>query len=86
MQVGEVVNLKSVASEPEIIAIGIVSSRDPSKEVGGEKLGSFFCEVIVQVPIKPDQQLIKSYGQFKTIGQVVGAPIAWPTTFVVSQI
>ncbi|XP_062085716.1 uncharacterized protein LOC133791821 [Humulus lupulus] len=85
LQVGEVVNLKSVTSEPETIAIGIVLSRDPSKEVGGKKLGSFFSEVIVQVPIKPDEQLIKSYGHFKTIGQVVGAPIAWPTAFVIPR-
>ncbi|XP_062079279.1 uncharacterized protein LOC133783648 [Humulus lupulus] len=85
VEVGEVVNLKSVTSEPETIAIGIVLSRDPSKEVGGKKLGSFFSEVIVQVPIKPDEQLIKSYGHFKTIGQVVGAPIAWPTAFVIPR-
>ncbi|XP_062085644.1 uncharacterized protein LOC133791744 [Humulus lupulus] len=85
VEVGEVVNLKSVTSEPETIAIGIILSRDPLKEVGGKKLGSFFFEVIVQVPIKPDEQLIKSYGHFKTIGQVVGAPIAWPTSFVIPR-
>ncbi|XP_062100227.1 uncharacterized protein LOC133806111 [Humulus lupulus] len=52
VEVGEVVNLKSVTSEPETSVIGIVLSRDPSKE---------------------------------TIGQVVGAPIAWLTTFVVPR-
>ena len=46
MQVGEVVNLKSVASEPEIITIGIVSSRDPSKKVGGGKLSFFFVKLL----------------------------------------
>ena len=78
------VNLKSVTSNPETIAIGLVSSKDPSKEVGGKELGDFFSEIIVQIPIKPDEQLIRAYGCFKTIGEVVGAPIAWPNAFVVS--
>ncbi|XP_062075838.1 uncharacterized protein LOC133779963 [Humulus lupulus] len=87
VEVGEVVNLKSVTSEPETIAIGIVISRDPSKEVAEHQLNinSQVMQVIVQVPIKSDEQLIKSYGYFKTIGQVFGAPIAWPTTFVVPR-
>ncbi|XP_062103208.1 uncharacterized protein LOC133814235 [Humulus lupulus] len=84
-EVGEVVNLKSVTNDPQTIAIGLVSSKDPSKEVGGKELGDFFFEVIVQVPIQPNEQLIRAYGCFKTIGEVVGAPIAWPTTFVISR-
>ncbi|XP_060968083.1 uncharacterized protein LOC115715614 isoform X4 [Cannabis sativa] len=83
IEVGELVNIKSVTSEPETIAIGIVCSNDPSKEVGGKKIGSSFFEVIVKVSIKPDEQLIKPYGLFKTIGQVVGASIAWPTAFLI---
>ncbi|KAF4376143.1 hypothetical protein G4B88_004947 [Cannabis sativa] len=82
IEVGELVNIKSVTSEPETIAIGIVCSNDPSKEVGGKKIGSSFFEVIVKVSIKPDEQLIKPYGLFKTIGQVVGTSIAWPTAFL----
>ncbi|KAM6542527.1 hypothetical protein CsatB_006974 [Cannabis sativa] len=83
IEVGELVNIKSVTSEPETIAIGIVCSNDPSKEVGGKKIGSSFFEVIVKVSIKPDEQLIKPYGLFKTIGQVVGTSIAWPTSFLI---
>ena len=39
MQVRDVVNIKSVTNEPETIAISILGSKDPSKEVGGKELG-----------------------------------------------
>ncbi|KAF4373758.1 hypothetical protein G4B88_009332 [Cannabis sativa] len=55
-----------------------------SKKVGGKELGDFYSEVIVQVPIKCDEQLIRAYGKFKTIDEVVGVPIAWPTIFLIS--
>ncbi|KAF4373057.1 hypothetical protein F8388_019239 [Cannabis sativa] len=84
IEVGEAVNIKSVTNKLETIAIGIVCSKDPSKKVGGEELGSFFSEVIVKVPIKPNELLIKPYGCIKTIRDAVGASIAWPTSFVIS--
>uniref|UniRef100_A0A803NGI5 Transposase Tnp1/En/Spm-like domain-containing protein n=1 Tax=Cannabis sativa TaxID=3483 RepID=A0A803NGI5_CANSA len=83
--VGEMVNLKSVTADPETIAIGLVVSKDSSKEVGGKELGDHYSEVVVQVCINPDEELIRPYGQYKTIGEVVGASIAWPTTFLVSR-
>ncbi|KAM6545799.1 hypothetical protein CsatB_026535 [Cannabis sativa] len=85
VEVGEMVNLKSVTVDPETIAIGLVVSKDSSKEVGGKELGDHYSEVLVQVCINPDEELIRPYGQCKTIGEVVGASIAWPTTFLVSQ-
>ncbi|KAF4378127.1 hypothetical protein G4B88_022950 [Cannabis sativa] len=85
VEVGEMVNLKSVTADPETIAIGLVVSKDSSKEVGGKELGDHYSEVVVQVCINPDEELIKPYGQCKTIGEVVGASIAWPTTFLVSR-
>ncbi|KAF4404070.1 hypothetical protein G4B88_014526 [Cannabis sativa] len=85
IEVGEMVNLKSVAADPETIAIDLVVSKDSSKEVGGKELGNHYSEVVVQVCIKPDEELIRPCGQYKTIGEVVGAPIAWPTTFLVSR-
>ena len=84
LQVGDVFNLKSISDPLKTIAIGVLDSNDPSKIIGEEELGSYFSSVIVQIPISPDEYLIKTYGQFKKIGQVVGAPIAWPTSFVVS--
>ncbi|KAF4403094.1 hypothetical protein G4B88_027865 [Cannabis sativa] len=84
LQVGETVNIKNVTNEPKTIAIGIVCSKDPSKKVGGEELRSFFFpEVIVKVPIKPNELLIKLYGCIKTIHDAVGGSIAWPATFMV---
>ncbi|XP_060962064.1 uncharacterized protein LOC133032210 [Cannabis sativa] len=83
--VGEMVNLKSVTADPETIAIGLVVSKDSSKEVGGKELGDHYSEVVVQVCINPDEELIRPYGQYKTIGEVVGASIAWSTTFLVSR-
>ncbi|KAF4393083.1 hypothetical protein F8388_012592 [Cannabis sativa] len=83
--VGEMVNLKSVAADPETIAIGLIVSKDSSKEVGGKELGDHYSDIVVQVCIKPDEELIRPCGQYKTIGEVVGVPIAWPTTFLVSR-
>ncbi|KAF4392640.1 hypothetical protein F8388_003060 [Cannabis sativa] len=40
--------------------------------------------VIVKVPIKPNELLIKLYGCIKTIHDAVGGSIAWPTTFMIS--
>ncbi|KAF4391750.1 hypothetical protein F8388_017345 [Cannabis sativa] len=85
VEVGEMVNLKSVTADPETIAIGLVVSKDSSKEVGGKELGDHYSEVVVQVCINPDEELIRPYGQCKTIGEVVGASIAWPITFLVSR-
>ncbi|XP_060960876.1 uncharacterized protein LOC133031404 [Cannabis sativa] len=82
VEVGEMVNLKSVTADPETIVIGLVVSKDSSKEVGGKELGDHYSEVVVQVCINPDEELIRPYGQCKTIGEVVGASIAWPTTFL----
>ncbi|XP_060961764.1 uncharacterized protein LOC133031973 [Cannabis sativa] len=85
VEVGEMVNLKSITADPETIAIGLVVSKDSSKEVGGKELRDHYSEVVVQVCINPDEKLIRPYGQCKTIGEVVGASIAWPTTFLVSR-
>ncbi|XP_060965183.1 uncharacterized protein LOC133034164 [Cannabis sativa] len=85
VKVGEMVNLKSVTADPETIAICLVVSKDSSKEVGGKELGDHYSEVVVQVCINLDEELIRPYGQCKTIGEVVGASIAWPRTFLVSR-
>ncbi|KAF4401744.1 hypothetical protein G4B88_000792 [Cannabis sativa] len=85
VEVGEMVNLKSVTADPETIAIGLVVSKDSSKEVGGKELRDHYSEVVVQVCINPDEELIRPYGQCKTIGEVVGASIAWPITFLISR-
>ncbi|XP_028074565.1 uncharacterized protein LOC114276929 [Camellia sinensis] len=85
-QVGDIVVLKSIIRPTETVAIGVLKSTDASKEVEGEELGLDYWEVHVQVPIKPNESLIRSYGLVKTIGQAIGAHVAWPAPFVISQV
>ncbi|CAL5349040.1 unnamed protein product [Camellia sinensis] len=85
-QVGDIVVQKSVIRPTEIVAIRVLKSTDASKEVEGEKLGLDYWEVHVQVPIKPNKSLIRSYGPVKTIGQAIGAHVAWPAPFVIWQL
>ncbi|THG10216.1 hypothetical protein TEA_003618 [Camellia sinensis var. sinensis] len=85
-QVGDVVVLKSIIRPTKTVAIRVLKSTDASKEVEGEKLGPDYWKVHVQVPIKPNESLIRSYGLVKTIGQAIGAHVAWPAPFVISQL
>ena len=80
---GDIVALKSIIRPTETIAIGVLKSIDASKEVEGEEVGPEYWEVHVQVPIKPNESLIRSYGLVKTIGQAIGAHVAWPAPCVV---
>lgn len=75
--------LKSIIRPTETIAIEVLKSTDPSKVVYGEELEPDYWEVHVQVPIKPNESFIQSYGLVETIGQAIGAHIAWPAPFVV---
>ncbi|CAL5336182.1 unnamed protein product [Camellia sinensis] len=49
-------------------------------------MGPDYWEVHVQVPIKLNESLIRSYGLVKTVGQAIGAHVAWPAPFVISQV
>ncbi|KAK3031763.1 hypothetical protein RJ639_036643 [Escallonia herrerae] len=66
----------------ENVAKGIIQSIDPSTEVGGEELGPNWCEVSIQVAVKKDERLIRSYGFHKTIYDAYGATVAWPCPYV----
>ncbi|GMP50516.1 hypothetical protein CsSME_00017104 [Camellia sinensis var. sinensis] len=85
---GNIVILKSIIRPTETVAIGVLKSTDASKEVEGEELGPDYWEVHVQVPIKLNESLIRSYGLVKTIGQAIGAHVAWLAPFVmqISQV
>ncbi|CAL5423172.1 unnamed protein product [Camellia sinensis] len=84
--VGDIVVLKNIIKPTETVAIGVLKSTDASKEVEGEKLGPDYWEVHVQVPIKPNESLIRSYGLVKIVGQAIRAHVAWPAPFVNDQI
>ena len=64
------------------MAIGRLQSLDPSTIVGGQPLGSNWCEVLVQVVVERDEHLIRPYVPLQTIADSIGAPIAWPTKLV----
>ncbi|KAK3006817.1 hypothetical protein RJ639_016651 [Escallonia herrerae] len=81
-RVRDVVCLKSIMNPSETVAKGIIQSIDPSTEVGGEELGPNWCEVSIQVAVKKDERLIRSYGFHKTIYDAYGATVAWPCPYV----
>ncbi|KAK2976390.1 hypothetical protein RJ640_008100 [Escallonia rubra] len=81
-RVRDVVCLKSLMNPSETVAKGIIQSIDPSTQVGGEELGPNWCEVSIQVAVKKDERLIRSYGFHKTIYDAYGATVAWPCPYV----
>ncbi|KAK3017168.1 hypothetical protein RJ639_006628 [Escallonia herrerae] len=80
-RVRDAVCLKSIMNPSETVAKGIIQSIDPSTEVGGEELGPNWCEVSIQVAVKKDERLIRSYGFHKTIYDAYGATVAWPCPY-----
>ncbi|GMQ09043.1 hypothetical protein CsSME_00052535 [Camellia sinensis var. sinensis] len=82
-QVGDIVVLKSIIRLIETVAIGVLKSTDAYEEVEGEELGLDYWEVHVQVPVKPNESLIRSYGLVKTVGQAIRVHVAWFAPFVV---
>ncbi|KAK6147953.1 hypothetical protein DH2020_018865 [Rehmannia glutinosa] len=73
--------LKSLENINEIVASGYVSSMN-SIRVNGEELGSGWCEITVQYHMRNDVHLIKPYDHIQTIGDSLGAPVAWPLSLV----
>ncbi|XP_058114262.1 uncharacterized protein LOC131257418 isoform X2 [Magnolia sinica] len=72
--------LKSIVRPGDTVAKGIILSTDPLTKVGGQKLGVGFWEVSIQVAMVRDEDLIRTHGRYKTIGDAIGTSIAWPTT------
>ncbi|KAK2967988.1 hypothetical protein RJ640_026044, partial [Escallonia rubra] len=59
--VRDVVCLKSIMNPSETVTKGIIQSIDPSTQVRGEELGPNWCDVSIQVAVKKDERLIRSY-------------------------
>ncbi|XP_058088778.1 uncharacterized protein LOC131235582 [Magnolia sinica] len=72
--------LTSVARPGVTVAKGAVLSKDPLIKVGGQELGTDYWEVYVQVAMICQEALIRPYGRYKTIGDVVETSIAWPAS------
>ncbi|GJZ96520.1 eukaryotic translation initiation factor 5B [Tanacetum coccineum] len=81
LRVGLQVYLKSI-SNSKIVAKGWLRSLDPDEVVGSEEIGPNWCAVDVQVAIKKDEYLVRKYGLFVTVLDVIGAPVAWPCSLV----
>nr|CAD1824785.1 unnamed protein product [Ananas comosus var. bracteatus] len=80
--IGTEVYLRSLKKPHNHVAQGYLLSKDPTTKVGGFELGPQYWEIQVDVPIVRNEPLLRPYGGYQTIGDAVGATIAWPYTFV----
>ncbi|MQM13834.1 hypothetical protein Taro_046761 [Colocasia esculenta] len=77
------VYLKSFKKSLVNVALATIESKDPLKKVGGCDLGCEYWELAINVALVYNEPLPRPYGQFKTIGDAIGATIAWPFTLLV---
>ncbi|CAN1756817.1 hypothetical protein LINPERHAP1_LOCUS6269 [Linum perenne] len=73
--------LKSLQNPDHDVAKGCIMSKQSKTVVGDKELGEGFYEIFVEIPIKASEPLVRPYGSFQTIGDVVGQTIAWPSFF-----
>ncbi|XP_027158334.1 uncharacterized protein LOC113759954 [Coffea eugenioides] len=66
--VGNMVSLKSLFDPTKIVAKGYLRSLNPLDEVGGQALGPNWCEIQIQVAMRPREQLIRPWKQLKNDG------------------
>ncbi|CAL5416812.1 unnamed protein product [Camellia sinensis] len=81
-EVGQEVELLTSKLLKQVVAIGTVISKDPSKVVGGQRLGPEFWEVRITKAIKPRQNLVKALEGVKTVGDALHKCVAWPSVDV----
>lgn len=77
--------LKSLKKPHGNVARGYILSKDPTTKVGGVELGPQYWEVQIDVAILRNEPLLRPYGSYLTIGDAVGATVAWPYTFVCTK-
>ena len=65
-----------------IVAHGRVRVTDSTMVIGGTRLGKKFVGVCFEDVMKEDEDLCRPYTQYETIGDAVGAIIAWPIKLV----
>ncbi|XP_042064201.1 uncharacterized protein LOC121807934 isoform X1 [Salvia splendens] len=85
LQVGDSVCLKSLFDPKKIVAKGCLETVDPDEYVGGRRLGSNWYGVQISVPIEWDEDLIRPFSNFSTIGEAVGNRVAWPHHLVTDK-
>ncbi|KAL8483368.1 hypothetical protein ACS0TY_026173 [Phlomoides rotata] len=83
LTVGAYVSLKSLFDPEKNVAKGRINSINPCTEVGGQILGSNWCEVNVKVILKPEEELIRPYENLQKIEDTLGEMIAWPCHLII---
>ena len=76
------VYLKSFKKSLLNVALATIESKDPLKKVGACDLGYEYWEVAINITLVHNEPLPRSYGQFKIIGDAIGATNAWPFMLV----
>ena len=76
-------HLLSNSIPKHVVARGLIVSKEPFKAVGNMKLGLKFWEVRVTKAVESYAKLVRPYGQYKIIEDVVGSSIAWPIADVI---
>ncbi|KAG8382397.1 hypothetical protein BUALT_Bualt05G0073100 [Buddleja alternifolia] len=74
--------LMSIIHPSKVVAKGHICSMDPTVVVAGEQLGNKWCSVHINVAIDREERLIRSGFMFQTIGEAIGAAVAWPSALV----
>lgn len=70
----------------EIVAYATYLSSNPRDKVDGVEIGNKFTKVVVNHPLKEDEELVRPLKHCKTIGDAhyEGMSIAWPSFCVCS--
>lgn len=63
---------------PDLVAKGTITSTNPHTVLGGQTLGTQYCEVIVNVVLKRDTNLPRPYEHMETLADAHMMPVAWP--------
>nr|CAD1841956.1 unnamed protein product [Ananas comosus var. bracteatus] len=82
IMIGTEVYLRSLQKSHNHVAQGYLLSKDPTTKVGGFELGPQCWEIQIDVSIVRNELLLRPYSSYQTIGDAVGATVAWPYTFV----
>lgn len=82
LKIGTKVFLKSMKNQSKDVAFATVVSCDPTQKIEGVQLGREFFMVRVGITLEDDEPLVRPYKNYKVIGDVHGASIAWPSTFI----
>ncbi|KAK3164411.1 hypothetical protein QOZ80_1AG0017670 [Eleusine coracana subsp. coracana] len=83
MAAGTTVVLKSSKyPNKEDVAYASFVSSNPNAQVGGVAVGQQFWKVRVTYPMEENEELVRPWGNLKTLGDAKGKAIAWTSIFI----